>query len=254
MKEPTSATELSEKHMVKNEKTGTSEGLGKPEGLGRKQYKKVLNELQVELVKLQHWVLYKKLKVGIQRTIKETGDIPPIVVRPNYDKRCYEIIDGEHRWKVLKDLGENKIRVYSIEVRDEEARVLTNTLNYLRGSPNREKYSKGIVELLGLGMKTSELSSLLPESAEELDALVEEADITLEAFKTLKEEDEDALDELAKSGQDDEWVDLKFRVTAQQAQVIEKEIKRISDHISGKNKRGRSLEYMAAQSTGTVIE
>ena len=51
--------------MVKNEKIGAPEGPGKSEKLGRKYYKKALNDLQVELVKLQNWVLHKKLKVVV---------------------------------------------------------------------------------------------------------------------------------------------------------------------------------------------
>jgi len=65
VKKPTSATALSAEHMVMKEKTGGPKGPGKSENLGRKQYKKVLNGLQVELVKLQNWVLHKKLKVVV---------------------------------------------------------------------------------------------------------------------------------------------------------------------------------------------
>ena len=61
----TSATELPEEHMGKSEKMLAPEGPGTSEKLGRKRYKKVLNELQVELVKLQNWVLHKKLKVVV---------------------------------------------------------------------------------------------------------------------------------------------------------------------------------------------
>jgi polyphosphate kinase 2 len=51
--------------MGKNEKIGVPEGAEKLEKLGRKYYKKVLNDLQVELVKLQNWVVHKKLKVVV---------------------------------------------------------------------------------------------------------------------------------------------------------------------------------------------
>jgi len=51
--------------MGKNEKIEAPEGPGKSDKLGRKHYKKVLNDLQVELVKLQNWVVHKKLKVVV---------------------------------------------------------------------------------------------------------------------------------------------------------------------------------------------
>ena len=51
--------------MGKNERIGAPDGSGKSEKLGSKHYKKALNDLQVELVKLQNWVLHKKLKVVV---------------------------------------------------------------------------------------------------------------------------------------------------------------------------------------------
>ena len=51
--------------MAKNEKIDTPEDPGKPEKLGRKHYKKALNNLQAELVKLQNWVFHKKLKIVV---------------------------------------------------------------------------------------------------------------------------------------------------------------------------------------------
>ena len=63
--EPTSATESSEEHMAKKEKKEAPERPEKSEKLGRKHYKKVLSELQGELVKLQSWVFHKKLKVVV---------------------------------------------------------------------------------------------------------------------------------------------------------------------------------------------
>ena len=51
--------------MTKNEKIAAPDIPDKSEKLGRKHYKKALNELQVELVKLQDWILHKKLRVVV---------------------------------------------------------------------------------------------------------------------------------------------------------------------------------------------
>ena len=42
-----------------------ADGTGGPGKLSRKHYKAALNELQVELVKLQDWIRHKKLKVVV---------------------------------------------------------------------------------------------------------------------------------------------------------------------------------------------
>jgi polyphosphate kinase 2 len=51
--------------MGKNKSIKTPESPGNSEKFGRKSYKKALNDLQVELVKLQNWVVHKKLKVVV---------------------------------------------------------------------------------------------------------------------------------------------------------------------------------------------
>lgn len=201
--------------------------------------------------------LYKKLKRGIKQTLKETGDIPPIVVRPNEERGAYEIIDGYHRWKVLQELGEKKIRVHSIDVDDKTARILTTNLNYLRGSPDRSKYAENIVELIGMGMSTEDLASILPDNAEMISMYIDEASLSFEAYKALQDDDADDLAKMGEdyeSSDDDIWVKLRFRVSVTQAKVIEQEIARIGGHLKGRNVRGRALEYMAAQSSQCLLE
>jgi ParB/RepB/Spo0J family partition protein len=196
--------------------------------------------------------LFKKLKNNLKKLIKESpGKIPPIVVRPR--KNGYEIIDGEHRWRALQELKQKKINLYSIEVNDDMAHTMTNTLNYLRGTPNREKYAQSIVDLLELGTTTEALADLLPESMDEIDQLLEETDVSVEAFKTLVSEEEKLKEDEDNKGKNDLWIDLKFRVSVAQAEVVEREIKRIEGILSGKQKRGRAIEYMAVQSSQTEL-
>lgn len=197
--------------------------------------------------------LYEKLKRGLERTLDTTdGKIMPIVVRKHPDREgCYEIIDGFHRWKAFGELGQEKIGVWVIKASDKDARILTNTLNYLRGQPHRERYSKSIIEMLEKGATFEELAELLPENEDEIGQLIDESKVTIEAFKALQENEEEEAENLDSVAKQDEdvWIDLKFKVTASQARIIEAEIKRIGSHIKGKNARARALEFMAVQSS-----
>ncbi len=58
-------TELQEEKMARKDKKEVPDSPGKSGKLKRKRYKKVLNELQAELVKLQAWVQHQKLKVVV---------------------------------------------------------------------------------------------------------------------------------------------------------------------------------------------
>lgn len=59
--------------------------------------------------------------------IKEVGLINDLVVRPVGD--YYEIINGERRYRAIKQLGWNKVPCKVIEASDKEARYLIGSEN-----------------------------------------------------------------------------------------------------------------------------
>jgi len=64
-------------------------------------------------------VEYQRIKLGIQ----QHGLRKPIIVREN---EGFEIIDGEQRWTICKELGYTKIPIYNEgELSDKQARELT---------------------------------------------------------------------------------------------------------------------------------
>lgn len=202
---------------------------------------------------------YRKLKHGIQELLAKAQRIPPIIVRPLSDlPKHYEIIDGFHRWRALQELGESRVEVDVLDVDDRTARILTNTLNYLKGQPDPSKYAQGIAELVESGATLSDLASWLPENEDDLADILSAADLSMTALENLKAESDEIQERARQETEDstieeDPWVKLEFRVSVAQAQVIEREIKRLSTQIKGKNMRGRALEYMAVQSAQTEL-
>jgi ParB-like chromosome segregation protein Spo0J len=192
----------------------------------------------------------EKLLRGMRHLLDTAGVLPPIVVRPhpNPVQGQYQIIDGEHRWRVLKETGTaTEIDGYVLDVDDKTAMILTDTLNYLRGSPDVEKYGDYLQALLQQPDMSLDLAaSFLPETKDELQALLDSYEIHIETIDVGdgdKTEEEDALA--------DAFMELKFTVSRSQAEVIEQELARIAGLLTGKNLRGRALEYMAVNSAQT---
>lgn len=193
---------------------------------------------------------YGKLKVFIDECLKTTGSIPDqVVVRcKSVDPARYEIIDGYHRWKAIKELGYKDIDVWVYDCDDRTARYLTNSLNYLRGQPDSKREIDYIKELITEGATLDDIVQHTSYTKEDLDDKILLYGIDIEEVTSLSEKtmEEEKIPEA--------WVELKFSVPVDVAELVEMEIKRISTTIAGKNLRGRALEFMCANSALTPLE
>lgn len=115
----------------------------------------------------------------LANNIRESGRYPPLIVRDLSASESYaglldryQVLDGEHRLKILQELGESMVHVDVWEgVNDAHARVLLLTLNRLSGRDDQAKRSKILRELLRLD-DADAWSEMLPETAEELSMVV----------------------------------------------------------------------------------
>ncbi len=97
---------------------------------------------------------------------------PPLVWEPITGH--YIIIDGEHRYSVLKDAGETEITVRNLgKIELKEAKQLTILLNEIRGEPDYTKLTSLFGSLDSLTVE--DISKILPYSAEEVTAMVDSA-------------------------------------------------------------------------------
>ncbi len=107
-----------------------------------------------------------KLKADIQRK----GKVPPIVVRPVGPEE-WEIVDGYHRWLILKDLGHTRVPAVVWEIDETEAKLKTLQLNYLRGNAVPIRLAN-LIHDLNRTMTLEDLEAALPyEKAELKDSL-----------------------------------------------------------------------------------
>jgi ParB/RepB/Spo0J family partition protein len=103
--------------------------------------------------------------------VRDQGFVSPILVRPVGGNR-FQLIDGEHRWRVVSDLGRETILSVIIDEDDEdEARIRALAMNGLRGKPNALKQAYLLADLVKripeatlrerLGMKAGEMEDRL---------------------------------------------------------------------------------------------
>jgi ParB-like chromosome segregation protein Spo0J len=121
------------------------------------------------------------------RNIEQTGRYEPLIVRPcrkrhrgsriehrvssieNHGR--FQIINGYHRWQVLKQLGYKRADVIIWDVDDDQADVLLATLNRLAGSDELSR-KIALLKKLSKKMNARELSKLIPQTQGQIKRLV----------------------------------------------------------------------------------
>ena len=98
------------------------------------------------------------------RNIERTGRYEPIVVRPlDRKKNSFQIINGHHRRRALKQLGYDSARAIVWDIDDEQTDIFLATLNRLGGSDVLAK-KIALLKRLTEKMNARKLSKLLPQT------------------------------------------------------------------------------------------
>lgn len=170
-------------------------------------------------------------KLGAE--IGQKGLCEPIIVRFSPDG--YEIIDGEHRWRICRDLGWREIPCIIQDYNDNEAKIKTLQLNYMRGSVIPVKLAS-LIHDLSKEIKLEDLAKRLPY--EELHLMDQ-----LELLK-LPEDFGSALEEQAKKDEEEMPSVVSFVLYKSQLKVLEEAIRAVADVIpkGAKNTKALALE------------
>ena len=103
--------------------------------------------------------------------IEQTGQYEPIVVRTHPKKEgLYQILNGHHRFRVLKKLGYSHADCIVFQADDAQAMVYLATLNQLAGKDNVYKKSR-LIEQLNKLYSSRQLSKMLPDSKTAIEKL-----------------------------------------------------------------------------------
>ena len=110
------------------------------------------------------------------RNIERTGRYEPLVVRPCPQKPdCFQVINGHHRWRALRELDYKTAEALVWDVNDQDTDILLATLNRLGGSDILDKKLALLKRLnkSAFDGRTAELAKLLPQTSSQIKRLTE---------------------------------------------------------------------------------
>src|SRR5712691_1964709 len=115
-----------------------------------------------------------KLLAKIRRSLTEFGIVENLVARPHPQRAgLFEVISGNHRLRLLRELGIETVPVVVVELDDARARLLAQTLNRTRGSDDPQAYAYLLEEVLA-ELDVGRVTGLLPESEATIEAVLRE--------------------------------------------------------------------------------
>ena len=103
------------------------------------------------------------MRTKLVRYLKREGLVQPLVVRPHPQKEGeYEILGGEHRWRVCReDLEYTTVPCIVVDLDDKRAKVLSINLNSMSGETVPSLLSR-LLSDLNTDMPLDDMAALLP--------------------------------------------------------------------------------------------
>jgi hypothetical protein len=132
-------------------------------------------ELPLELLDEAGWNanrVSKPVLERIRRSLSEYGVVENLVARPHPSEAGrFEVISGNHRLRLLRELGYVTAPVLVVELDDAQARLLAQTLNRTRGVDDPVAYARLLEQLLQ-SYTPGRVAEFLPESEATIDRLL----------------------------------------------------------------------------------
>lgn len=166
-------------------------------------------------------------------SIREFGFIDPITVRG------LEIIDGEHRWLIAREMELGVVPVIDVgPIPDAIAQQLTIVLNETRGQADPNRLGRLLKELMVTETK-EHLLATLPFTAQALERLT--------GLPTMTWEGLDRPQTPTLPGHKPQaWVERTYRMPKDSAEVIDQAIARVREKADDDVSDWQALEYVCA--------
>lgn len=186
----------------------------------------------------------------LRQEIAQNGLTVPITVRSSGNG--YEVVDGEHRWRICRDLGFKEIPCIIQEFDDNEAKIKTLQLNYMHGYAVPVKLA-ALIHDLSKEIKLEDLSRRLPyEELQMMDVL--------ELLK-LPEDFGKSIEEQAMKEEAELPAIISFVVYKKQLGIIEEALKIAIESLPREAKNLKALalgkicaQFIAGQEVKTQVE
>lgn len=153
-------------------------------------------------------VLDEAMQTRLRESLVRYGVVEPLVVRPR-GAGTYEVLSGNQRLRVLRELGMDTGPCVVVDLDDAHARLLSQALNRLRGEDDlglRAELIRQVLEKL----PATEVTTVLPETSDSLATLA-----------SLGQEDLAAHLQAWQAAQAARLRHLQFQLTAAQLGVVE---------------------------------
>ena len=117
--------------------------------------------------------------------ILKYGFLFPIITTWDEEQKKYRIIDGYHRYEVLKRIGAKEVAILDMKLSYHDTVQLTVLMNRIKGVHQVELMSDLVVKLEDLGLQDEEICENLGMEAEEYIRLKQQLGIS-HAFKNYE--------------------------------------------------------------------
>ena len=106
----------------------------------------------------------------LRAAIAERGMLGTLLVRPREDH--FEVVDGEHRLRIARELGLTEVPCLVVPLSDTEAKIKTLQLNGLRGENDPELLARLLLDL-SLDFDMEKLAKELPYDRLDIESSLE---------------------------------------------------------------------------------
>lgn len=184
-------------------------------------------------------VVSEDILAKLRAEISQKGLCEPIILRRKGND-SYEIVDGEHRWRVCQELGWEKIPCIIQDYDDNEAKIKTLQLNYMRGSAVPVKLASLIHEL-SKEIKLEDLAKRLPYEEPQMLNNLELLKLPEDFSKIVEEQARKEAEELPSV--------VSFVLYKKQLEIVEEAIKIAMEKLpqGAKNQKAMALEYICTE-------
>ena len=175
----------------------------------------------------------------------------PLVVRPHPEKEDdYQILGGEHRWRICKEeLGYERVPCVLLDLDDRRAQILSVNLNSMTGETVSSRLSQ-VLNDLNAEMPIEDMEALLPYDTREIQDTL--------ALMHLPEGFAKELDEEADRSDKEAPNVVTVVLDLKQKAVFDEALRRAKDEIGlARDLKARAVTRMAAaylESKGEATE
>ena len=181
------------------------------------------NSNEMDVAQMQH----------LRTSISRYGLLGNLVVRPA-GSNCYEVLSGNQRLKVLKEMEISPVPCVIVDLDDAHTRLLAEALNRIHGQDNLGLRSAAIQKILE-SISPEEVLSVLPETA-----------IGLKSLASLGRQSPEEYLRNWQEARPARLKHLQFQLTSAQLEVVEEALSRVlpearSDRYNNPNTRSTAL-------------